>query len=383
MFSDRFGRKPVLAVSQVGSALGYLMLGLATHYSDRPELMLLIVYGSRIIDGFTGGNISTVQAYIADVTTPDKRAKWMGMLGAAFGVGFVLGPTIGGVLGSFNPSYPAYLAMIMAGSAAVVTWVRLPESRPASGRVAPAEAEVWLHPGRFVPILKHPILSQLLAISFFTMAAFVMMESTMAVFLSRHYGWAPLHIGLFFGYIGVVIVFVQGRLLGKLTRRRGEWALSAAGPLIVAVGMVCYCGAGLIRPGGVEATTSVFVISSLLLLLGGAANATGRSVQQPTITSLISRYSGKDEQGVAFGLFHGLGSLARVAGPLLAAPLFGLFHNTGQFVAAAILTAAMSVWTARLRGVASQTAPAAEAIDQPLAVPVTSGKAHAITTEPA
>src|SRR5207244_7806860 len=110
LISDRHGRRPVLALSQAGSAVGYLLLALATQFTwHSASTTLMLVYLSRIIDGFTGGNISTAQAYISDVTSPQSRAKAMGVLGAAFGIGFVLGPMVGGVLGHFNVSWPAYV----------------------------------------------------------------------------------------------------------------------------------------------------------------------------------------------------------------------------------------------------------------------------------
>ena len=121
--SDRFGRRPVLALSQLGSAIGYLLLGIATlpWFGWSPRTMLTLVYLSRMLDGFTGGNVSTAQAYISDITTPKTRAKGMGMLGAAFGIGFVVGPIMGGILGSIKlhgsdfVALPAYAAMLMSG----------------------------------------------------------------------------------------------------------------------------------------------------------------------------------------------------------------------------------------------------------------------------
>src|SRR4051794_20027330 len=170
MLSDRFGRRPVLVISQAGSAIGYLLLGVATTLRMRGtisnELMLTLVYTSRVIDGFTGGNISTAQAYVSDVTTKENRAKGMGMLGAAVGIGFTLGPFLGGELGRFHVSWPAYLAAVLSFVAAVLSLLRLPESRTRT----PAETTAWLHPSRFAPVLRRPVLVQLLMISFCIMA---------------------------------------------------------------------------------------------------------------------------------------------------------------------------------------------------------------------
>src|SRR5438128_4214582 len=131
LISDRFGRRPVLIVSQVGSVIGFLLLGYATHgdWSGATGLGLTLVYLSRVIDGLSGGNISTAQAYISDVTTAETRAKGMGMIGAAFGIGFTIGPALGGILGHFDDSLPAFAAATFSFIAAMQTYFRLPESR--------------------------------------------------------------------------------------------------------------------------------------------------------------------------------------------------------------------------------------------------------------
>ena len=144
LISDRFGRRPVLALSQAGSAVGYLLLAFAAFDWHSATTRLALVYCSRIIDGFTGGNISTAQAYVSDVTTPQNRAKGMGMLGAAFGIGFSIGPALGGLCGHFSLSLPGWIAAALAAVAAVLSWTRLPESR----KRAETEAENWLHPSR-------------------------------------------------------------------------------------------------------------------------------------------------------------------------------------------------------------------------------------------
>src|SRR5688572_6161114 len=146
MLSDRYGRRPVLVLSQIGSTFGYVLLGVATLWKDsNPGLMLGLVYASRVIDGFTGGNISTAQAYISDVTTRENRAKGMGVLGAAFGIGFCLGPFLGGTLGHYDKAWPAYAAAGLCAFAAILTYLKLPESR----RHGVTEVTAWLHPSRF------------------------------------------------------------------------------------------------------------------------------------------------------------------------------------------------------------------------------------------
>ena len=331
--SDRKGRKPVLAVSQLGSAVGYLMLGLATQIQWKwPGMLLTLVYLSRIVDGFTGGNISTAQAYISDVTTVQTRSRAMALIGIAFGLGFSVGPFMGGVLGSYSPHLPAYVAAGMSALAAILTMVKLKESVVRK----PVDVEAWLHPSQFKPVLKQPMLMQLLMMSFVTMAAFVMMECTVGIFLKQHFDYDKKHVGWFFGYIGLVIVLVQGGVIRRLLKTVGDWPLAIAGPLLVAIGMVLYTG-------------TAYYASFPLLLVAGAINATGRSCQQPTISSLLARHSPPEIQGVVFGLSNGLGSLARVFGPMIAGITYPLLRNSGPFVVAAIFSAIGAIWTAIMR----------------------------------
>jgi MFS family permease len=329
LMSDRFGRRPVLAISQVGSAAGYVLLGVAPLF---PRHTLALVYLSRIIDGFSGGNISTAQAYVGDVTTPQNRARAMGMLGAAFGIGFSIGPALGGVLGHYNVSLPAYVAAALSLVAAVFSWLKLKDVRVRK----PTEAEAWLHPARFAPIFRKPVLTQFLVVSFFIMAAFVMMESTIVLFLDTHFGFGERGTGWFFAFVGFVIIIVQGGLIGRLVKKVGEWKLAILGPILVGLGMLLF-------------TMTAFWPLVALLLLAAAVNAAGRGFQQPTSSSLISKLAEADEQGAVFGLYHGLGSLARVAGPIVAGLVYPFVHNTGQFLTAGAIAFAMAVWTAALR----------------------------------
>jgi MFS transporter, DHA1 family, tetracycline resistance protein len=331
--SDRFGRKPVLGVSQLGSSAGYLLLGIASHWlGANPGLVLLLVYISRIVDGFTGGNVSTAQAYIADITTKENRGKAMGLLGAAFGIGFSAGPAIGGILGHYNVAWPAYVAAVFSFIAAMMSFVYLPESRTHK----PADIEAWLHPSQFTPVLKRPIVLQLLLISFTSMAAFVMMEATIGIFLNRTFGYHEKQVGYFFGFVGLIIIVIQGGLIGRLIKKFGEWPLAIAGPFFVSIGMLFY----------MRLAWSPWVIT---LGAAGAITAAGRSFQQPTVSSLLSKYADPNEQGVTFGLYHGLSSIARVIGPVVAGLTYPLLNNTGHFLTAAILVLIAAAWTAALK----------------------------------
>lgn len=331
--SDRYGRRPVLVFSQLGSVAGYLLLGFATqHPWANPRLGLWMVFLSRVIDGLSGGNISTAQAYISDVTTPQTRAKGMGLLGAAFGVGFAAGPALGGLLGHRYVALPAYVAAALCVAAALVTHLRLPESR----RHIPASAEAWLHPRSFLPVLRRPVLGQLMFMAFVSMLAFVMMEAVIALFLADRFGYGQRQVGGFFAFMGAIIIVVQGAFIGQLTRRLGDWPWATLGPALVAIGF-----AGYVLAGDAHSLT--------LLLVAAAFGAVGRSMQYPTVSALVSKFSDARDQGTTFGLYQGLGGLARVLGPVMAGSLYDHWWKGGPFVVAAGLCAACAVWTGLLR----------------------------------
>lgn len=332
LMSDRFGRRPVLIISQFGSVAGYVLLGFATHYEwANPMLGLTMVYISRVIDGISGGNISTAQAYMADITTSENRARGMGLLGAAFGLGFAFGPAIGGALGHFDPSLPAYAAAAMSLLAAVLTYIKLQESRVHK----PVDAEAWLHPSHFLPLLKRPILLQLLLIWFVSMAAYMMMDASAAMFLSDVFGYKELQVGLYFMFVGIIIAVVQGGILRRIDRKYSEWSLSSLGVLMVAF-------------GALGTLLTQWWPSVWLLGLGGVITATGRSLQQPTISSLVSKNASAEEQGATMGLFQGLGSLARTIGPVVGGIAYGhrgSVEPTRPYITASIILFITAIWT--------------------------------------
>jgi len=295
---------------------------------------LMLIYVSRMIDGISGGNISAAQAYVSDVTASQNRAKGMGVLGAAFGCGFTLGPAAGALLVLKNAALPGYFAALMSLVAMTMTIVRLPESRIHK----PADAGNWLHPRRFAPIFKSPRLVQLLMIVFVSMFAFAMLETIAAQFVSSKdiLGFKDWQVGMYYAYLGVIIVAVQGGLIGRLTKRFGEWPLAIIGPLVISVGMLGYVGTSI--------TPTLW-----LVLLAGAFNAIGRSLQTPTMFALISQNSDPRHQGVVFGLNQGLGGIARVLGPLAAERAFS-YRLAGPYALAAVLMIIAGIWTLLLRG---------------------------------
>jgi DHA1 family tetracycline resistance protein-like MFS transporter len=332
--SDRHGRRAVLVFSQLGSAVGYLLLGVVMQlHWERPAMALGLFYLSRLIDGISGGNVSTAQAYVSDVTTAQNRAKGMGMIGAAFGVGFAFGPSVGGLLASVHPALPGYFAAAASATAMILTYLRLPESR----QHKPAESAVWLHPSQFRPVLNNRHLVQLLLIGFVSMFGFVMLESMGALFMSRPdtFAWTARGVGLYFGYLGFIIAFVQGGMIGKLTRRFGDWPLAILGPICVALGMANMV---LMRFNPIFS----------LMLIGGALGSAGRSLQTPTLNSIISKTADPRQQGVVFGMNQGLSSLARAVGPIVGGLIYARYAS-GPFALAAGLLLFVCFWTATVR----------------------------------
>jgi predicted MFS family arabinose efflux permease len=223
----------------------------------------------------------------------------------------------------------------MSALAAVMTYTRLRESRVHR----PVEAEAWLHPSRFLPVLRKPVLLQLMLIWFVSMAAYMMMDASAAMFLNDIFGFKELQVGLYFMFIGIIIAIVQGGVIRRLDRRVSEWTLAALGVFLVA------CGA-------FGTLLTKWEPALWLLAIGGIVHAGGRSLQQPTISSLVSRNAGRDEQGVTMGLFQGLGSLARTIGPIIGGLAYGhqgSINPVRPYITASVLLVLTAVWTSMLK----------------------------------
>lgn len=328
LVSDRFGRRPVLALSQIGTVSGYLLLGWTMMYDwKNTQLALMFMYLSRIIDGISGGNISTAYAYIGDISTKENRAARMGFLGAAFGIGFSAGPALGGVLSLIHPAAPAFGAATLCAVACCMTIIMLPESRrPNSERRA-----AWWHPSAFMPVFRTPMLGSMLFIGFCSMLAFVMLEPFFALYLSEVFNYGQTAVNWFFALVGVIIMIVQAGLIGPLVRKFGEWKLLVAGPIFAAAAQVVYVY-GALR------------VSVAAVIIGTILNAFGRSLWWPTQSALVSHRTGKDTQGVTFGVFHAMMSLARVFGPMIAGVAYWL-NIAAPFALAGVILAGTAMWT--------------------------------------
>jgi multidrug resistance protein len=299
--SDRVGRRPVLLVSLVGSVVGYLLFGFAGSMS--------VLFAARIIDGISGGNIATAQAVIADITGPEDRAKGMGIIGAAFGLGFIVGPAVAALLVEIQPWLPGVAAAVTSSIAFLLVLFRLPETLPRGARRAARHHP--LDPAGLRALLgKHHLLAYCFAAVLLVIFAFSNFETTFAQFASAEHGLGMSRIGWLFVYAGVIGAVVQGGLMGRLVRRFGERRLLIAGLVLaaVAVGSVPY-------PTGLPA---------LLVIL--AVFAVGQGLIQPSLTSLTSRLVEPGEVGGAMGAYQAFSSLARIVGPLWAELAFGVGH---------------------------------------------------------
>jgi MFS transporter, DHA1 family, tetracycline resistance protein len=323
--SDRIGRRPVLMASMAAAALAYLWLGFAG------ELWML--FAARAFAGICAGNIAAAQAYIADVTPPEKRARGMGMIGAAFGLGFIIGPALGGIvagneLATADLKTPGLIAAGLSAAAFLGVLLLLPESLPAAVQARPARSRV----AALCSAFGRPVLGRLLAVFFLVILAFAGMESTFALWAMREYGWGPAQIGYVFTYVGLLSAVMQGGLIGPLTRRFGEERLMQSGLALIALGLLLLPFAGTLPP----------------LMVAVSALSVGMGAMQPSLNSLISRRAGAEEQGEVMGVAQSVGSLARVLGPIIAGALFEAFGRNSPFLWGTVLVAGALLLSWRL-----------------------------------
>jgi DHA1 family tetracycline resistance protein-like MFS transporter len=319
--SDRYGRRPVILVSLAGSAVAALMIGLAG--------TLLLLFVARVLQGIAGASYAAAQAYVADVTTREERAKGMGMIGAAFGLGFILGPAIGALFSSIDERLPFFVAAALAATNFVIAYLRLPESRRPGVPEAPTPR---------LALVKMALSSQELAplvwLSFVATFAFVAMESTFALFGERRFDYSVTEIGLLFVYIGVLTAVAQGFLVGRVVARWGEGHALVGGLAGTAVGLLLTA-----------------VARDLWLLLPAlAVLAVASGLVFSTTTALISLAAGEREQGMVLGLSASVGGAARIAGPLVATVLFQHAGIAVPLFLGAALFALCAVAAVRLTG---------------------------------
>jgi MFS transporter, DHA1 family, tetracycline resistance protein len=315
-WSDRWGRRPVLLASLIGTAVSFAMLAVAQS--------LVMLFAARIVDGLSGGNITTARAYIADITTEDERPKAYGILGAAFGLGFIVGPALGAAFSQISYTAPIWAAAVITLVATVFAWLWLPETvhRAHAGGGPPWRA--------LRNIGERPGLRRLLAIDFIYWMSFAVYQTTFALFGARRFGFDATHTGYLLSAFGALGVIVQGGMVGPVARVLGNRRTLVIGLILTAVGW-----------GGSALTYSVPMF--VILLIPGAV---GIGLCNATLIALVSNAAGRREQGRIQGAAGALESLGRTLGPVWGN---GLLQKVGEGAAygaaAALLLAAAGLAT--------------------------------------
>lgn len=320
--SDRIGRRPVLLMSLAGSVGAYLWLAFAHD--------LWVLFAARGLSGIMAGNISAAFAYVADVTTRENRAKGMGIVGSAFGLGFIAGPAIGGALAGHDPAAldvqtPALAAAGLSLAALGLGLAILKESLSPAVRARLA-AEPPLGRWRaFADALVRPVVGALLAATFLSTFVFAGMEATFALWSERTYGWGAAQNGYLFALIGIVTAGIQGGLMGRLAKRFGEPNLLIQGSLALAGGIFL-----------IPWSTSLPLLVVAMLMV-----AYGFSLTNTSLVSLISLQTGEAEQGAVLGVSRSMTTLGRVVGPTVAGGLFSALGKEWPYIVGAVVMLAV------------------------------------------
>lgn len=314
--SDRFGRKPVLIASIAGTVIGFMVLATARS--------LWILFISRAIDGLTGGNISVAQAYISDVTKPEERGKALGMIGAAFGLGFVLGPVTGGLLSSVSYAAPAWLGALLAAANIVLVAVFVPESLTAEDRKRlAARARGGFDTSALREALHHKRVGPLLSIRFLIGLGFGVFESGFALWALAALGLSARLNSFVLAYVGILSVFMQAFLIGRLTKRWSDDGLLLFSLTIAAIGLAVWG----------------FVPSLPLLLAVMPLLSFGLAVSNTISTSALTKAVHRDEVGGVLGLSTSIQAVTRIPAPIIAGSLIDYATTWAPGVTAAAITA--------------------------------------------
>jgi len=349
--SDRVGRRPVLLVSIAATAVSMALLGFARSYHE-----LLLV---RVVQGIATANIAVAQAYIADVTEAEDRTRAMGMIGAAFGVGFILGPFFGGVLAHEGPALPGLAASALSLLNLALAWRGLPESHP--HRPAAERGAAWrvvrdqLALRALRDAGRTPALAALVATTFLHVVSFTQLEATFALHLCARLGFGARETGFAFAFLGLIVALVQGGALGRVARRYGEVVLVRAG-LAMLVGAMAR-NASLPALAGADplcrdalGAAAVFT-RSWVLVAAIVATAVGNALVTPSLSTLVSRTTSHGAYGASLGAQQSAGALARVIGPSAAGVLYERYGSGAPYwCACGGMVAALAV-AASLRGV--------------------------------
>jgi len=313
--SDRYGRRPILIFSLLGTVVSFVMLALAHS--------IAMLFAARIVDGLSGGNISTARAYVADVTEPKDRARAYGLIGAAFGLGFTLGPALSGALAHVSYTAPIWGAAARTLVATIMAWLWLPET------VHRAQAGAG-NPFSYLPALigRSPV-RHVLTIDFLYWFAFAMFQTTFALFAGRRFGFDAARTGYFFAGFGVLGAVIQGGFIRPIVARLGDKPTFRLGLVFGAVGLVA---------AALSNSVTAFTIALVPL-------AFGIGFGHPTMASLVSRVAKGDEQGRVQGAASAIESLGRTLGPVWGNASLQHFGEATPYVSAAACLLATLVLT--------------------------------------
>jgi DHA1 family tetracycline resistance protein-like MFS transporter len=367
--SDRFGRKPVLVLSQIGTFIGFLVLGFAT--------TLPVLFLSRIIDGISGANIVAAQAAITDSTTERTRTQGLGLIGAAFGLGFTLGPAIAGIslaLSGNDYRVPAFVAAGFSLLSILLTLFWFKETLPAEKRGQPGERRRGSFFGNLARALANPLVSILLLIMFMQQLIFGGYENLFSLFSLSRLGLNAAGNALLFVFIGIVLVLVQGKYIGPLSRRYGERKLIFAGLALLSVGLILtaltpavvvpwYSAAELQAELSVSTTTILVPLPTtdtsgwlglLWIAVASIPMAIGAGFLSPSINSLITKRVPKSEIGASLGASSSLVSLANIITPIGGALLFQTLGTSAPFlIGGVVMAGVLALAMARIKPAAT------------------------------
>lgn len=318
--SDRFGRRPILLLSLLGTFVGFLMMGFAA--------TLWVLFASRMLDGLTGGNFSVTQAYISDVTDEKDRSKALGMTGAAFGLGFIIGPVAGGLLGQWNPALPAFVAAAISLINLVLVYAWLPESLTAEKRAHMAEKQPAVTLNALRIALQRPFVGSLFITGFFFGLAFVVLQSIFALHALVKFNMTSFQTGLVLTYVGILSVIMQGFLVGRLTSRFREDALILVSAVMLGVGLL---GWGL-------ATNVFWIYVSItpIALFGGLLGT--------LLSSTLTKSVAPHEIGGILGLFASVDGSTRIIAPIFGGILLQQVGTWAPGVFASLIMAGVVIF---------------------------------------
>jgi multidrug resistance protein len=312
--SDKVGRKPVIVFSLIGTAVGSFVTGAAG--------ALWVLFLGRILDGASGASVAVAQGAVADIAPPEQRARLMGMLGAAFGVGFVVGPALGGLAALGGPHVPFYLAGSIAAVNAIAAMIRLPETKPDTSHITEKHQR---------GTALSPALKRFALVGFLSMLGFAGFEATFSIWGEKQFGFTEGSASIVFVFVGVTLVAVQGGLIGPLTQRLGSRKLLRIGLSLVAVGLLLL---------GLSNTWPLLFVALFLLSLG-------QGMSGPSGSALVAELAPVERRGEAIGYQQSTAAFGRVAGPVMAGALFDHVGISAPFFVSGvlILCAVGSVWS--------------------------------------